>query len=70
LPTFLLKLGSPLGWDPAIYESDQKAQDDFLEELNIKTYNEFKNYLFWEVLQGLTKMYIIHMDIHQTNDQL
>lgn len=66
----MLKLGAPLGWDPAIYESDQKAQDDFLEELNIKTYNEFKNYLFWEVLQGLTKMYIIHMDIHQTNDQL
>jgi hypothetical protein len=43
-------LGAPLGWDPAIYEADQKAQDDFLEELNIKTYNEFKNYLFWEVL--------------------
>ena len=66
----MLKLGAPLGWDPAIYEADKKAQDDFLEELNIKTYNEFKNYLFWEVLQGLTKMYIIHMDIHQTNEQL
>jgi hypothetical protein len=60
----LLKLGAPLGWEPSLYENDLKAQDDFLEELNIKTYNEFKHYLFWEVLQGLTKMYIIHMDIH------
>jgi hypothetical protein len=43
-------LGGPLGWDRETYEKDLKAQDDFLEELNIRTYNEFKNYLFWEVL--------------------
>ena len=66
----MLKLGAPLGWEPSIYENDQQAQDNFLEELNIKTYNEFKHYLFWEVLQGLTKMYIIHMGVSDTKEQM
>jgi hypothetical protein len=29
----------------------------------VKTYDSFRHYLFWEVLQGLTKMYIIKMDL-------
>ena len=29
----------------------------------MKTYDSFRHYLFWEVLQGLTKMYIIKMDL-------
>lgn len=29
----------------------------------MKTYDSFRYYLFWEVLQGLTKMYIIKMDL-------
>jgi hypothetical protein len=35
-------------------------QDDFLEELNIKTYNGFKDYLFYDVLQALNKVYMIN----------
>lgn len=66
MPAFLLDLGSPLGWDQDTYGADQKAQDDFLEELNIKTYNEFQNYLFWDVLQGLIKMFIIKMHLSKS----
>jgi hypothetical protein len=56
-------LDDPIGWNPKIYQTNQRLQDNFLEELNVKTYDEFRNYLFWEVLQGLTKMYIIKMDL-------
>ena len=59
----MLALSDPLGWNPKLYEQNQKLQDDFLEELNVKTYDSFRYYLFWEVLQGLTKMYIIKMDL-------
>ncbi len=59
----MLNLGDPLGWNRSLFENNQRLQDDFLEELNIKTYDSFKYYLFWEVIQGLTKMYIIRMDL-------
>jgi hypothetical protein len=59
----MLMLDDPIGWNPKLYENNQRLQDDFLEELNVKTYDSFKYYLFWEVLQGLTKMYIIKMDL-------
>lgn len=60
LPEFLLMLGTPLGWDEDTYKGNQKMQDDFLEELNIKTYNGFKDYLFYDVLQALNKVYMIN----------
>ena len=34
-----------------------------MEELNIQTCNEFKDYFFYEVLQGLIKVQIINEDL-------
>jgi len=44
---------------------DTKAYDDFLEELNIHTYNNFTQYLFWDVLTGLTKLAIIRKHLEE-----
>ena len=38
-------------------------QDEFLEELNISTYNRFSQFLFWDVIEGLSKIYMIKMDL-------
>eukprot|EP00347_Sterkiella_histriomuscorum_P005312 403357086 len=58
LPMLLFDLGSPLGWDTTFKDNIEK-QDDFLEEMHIATYNQFKDYLFWDVLQSLTKILIV-----------
>lgn len=62
LPELLFMLGEPLGWDES-YRNNQKLQDDFMEELNIQTYNGFKDYLFFDVIQALVKVYIVKRDI-------
>ena len=41
LPELLLQLGEPLGWDRERYQDNQKLQDNFMEEINITTYNTF-----------------------------
>lgn len=63
LPEFMMKLGEPLGWNESIYRDNQKLQDDFLEEMDIPTYNNFREVLFWEMIQALTKIYMINLDI-------
>lgn len=52
-------IGEPLGWSRAKYLGNIHLQDSFLEELNITTYNQFKDYLFYDVVQALTKVYMI-----------
>ena len=47
---------------------DTKAYDDFLEELNIHTYNNFTQYLFWDVLTGLTKLAIIRKHLEKKQE--
>lgn len=42
-------LGEPLGWGPE-YKDNINLQSDFLEELNIPTYNNFKDFLFFDVV--------------------
>lgn len=64
-PEFLMLLGTPLGWDERLYRDNLSLQDDFLEELNIKTYNSFKDYLFYDVIQALSKVYIVNRDVKQ-----
>jgi hypothetical protein len=63
LPELLLVLGEPLGWKEEEYRGNIGRQDDFLEELNITTYNNFKDYLFWDVIQSLTKVYLVNTDM-------
>lgn len=63
MPALMLNLGEPLGWRREIYENNVSLQDDFLEELNIMTYNQFKDVLFWEVIQALTKIFLIRLNM-------
>jgi hypothetical protein len=37
---FMLRMGRPLGWTED-YKDNFDLQDDFLEELNISSYNNF-----------------------------
>lgn len=62
LPEFLMSLGDSLGWDRDKYEGNISLQDDFLEQLHIPTYNEFTDILFWDVLQGLVKIYMVRIE--------
>ena len=64
LPKFMMMLGEPLGWDEATYKDNLSLQDDSLEELNIQTYNSFQDYLFWDVLEAVTKVYMVKMDMN------
>jgi hypothetical protein len=42
----------------------------FLEELNLPTYNGFKELLFWDVLQGLAKICTIKSQIEKEYKEL
>jgi hypothetical protein len=39
--------------------------DDILEEINVPTYNRFTHVQFWEMLQGLAKLYIVEKDLQE-----
>jgi hypothetical protein len=54
-------MGEPLGWGPE-YQDNVNLQSDFLEELNIPTYNNFKDFLFYDVVLALTKVYLVNVD--------
>lgn len=58
----MLNLGEPLGWD-ASFRNNISKQDDYLEELNITTYNSFKEYLFWDVIEALSKVHLVNTDM-------
>ena len=58
----MLNLGEPLGWD-ASFRNNIRKQDDYLEELNITTYNSFKDYLFWDVIEALSKVHLVNTDM-------
>lgn len=49
-PAFLMQLGSPLGWSERLYKDNKYLQENFLMELNIMTYNGFKDYLFYDII--------------------
>ena len=38
-------------------------QDEFMEELNIPTYNQFSQFMFWDVIESLSKVYMVKMDL-------
>ena len=61
-PDFMLKLGRPLGWTEE-FRGNFEIQDEFLEELNIPTYNNFQDFHFFDVIQGLIKVYIINHEM-------
>ncbi len=48
-PDFMLKLGRPLGWTEE-FRGNFEIQDEFLEELNIPTYNNFQDFHFYDVI--------------------
>lgn len=34
-----------------------------MEELNIPTYNLFSQFMFWDVIESLSKVYMVKMDL-------
>ena len=62
--SFMIKLGKPLGWMEE-YRNDFEKQDLFLEELNIPTYNEFADFLFYDVVQALVKVYLVNHEMRK-----
>lgn len=54
----MFQLEEPLGWNDR-YRDDIEYQDNYMEELNIPTYNLFKEYQFYDVIQALTKVYMV-----------
>ena len=55
----MLKLGKPLGWNED-YRGKFDMQDDFMEELNISTYCNFQDFQFYDVIEGLIKVYLVN----------
>jgi hypothetical protein len=53
-------LGEPLGWSEKEYRNNFEKQDDFFEELNIPTYNNFESVLFYDVIQALVKVFLVN----------
>ena len=64
----MFMLGEPLGWGPE-YQDNQELQSDFLEELNIPTYNNFKEFLFYDVVQALTKVYLVNVNKSEEEEE-
>ena len=62
-------MGEPLGWGPE-YKNNVILQNDFLEELNIPTYNNFKDFLFYDVVQALTKVYLVNVNENEVDKEL
>lgn len=60
----MMKLGKPLGWDED-YKDDFEMQDEFLEELNIPTYNNFQHFQFYDVIQALIKVYLVNHEMRK-----
>jgi hypothetical protein len=61
---FMLKLGRPLGWNDE-FKGKFDLQDDFMEELNISTYGNFQDFQFYDVIQGLIKVYLVNHEVRK-----
>lgn len=61
---FMLKLSKPLGWTDD-FQGNFELQDDFLEELNIPSYNNFQDFHFYDVIQALVKVYLVNHDMRK-----
>ena len=51
---FLTKLGKPLGFTDE-EKTDMKAQNDFLKQIELPTYNGVKNFYYYDVIITLTQ---------------
>ena len=61
---FMLKLGRPLGWNED-FRGKFDLQDDFMEELNIPTYSNFQDFQFYDVIEGLIKVYLVNHEVRK-----
>ena len=60
----MLKLSKPLGWTDD-FQGNFELQDDFLEELNIPSYNNFQDFHFYDVIQALVKVYLVNHEMRK-----
>ena len=65
MPELLFELGDPLGWNTKTYKDNKIMQVNFIAELNITTYNNFRDVLFWDVIQALSKLYMVQLNVKQ-----
>ena len=61
-PDFMMKLPEPLGWDNS-FQGNKEKQDDFIVELNLPTYHNFKNFYFMDVMEGVSMHLLITQNI-------
>ena len=54
----LFELGTPLGWDES-FRNDHVKRHNFIQEINIPTYNDWEDYGYFDVLNFLSKMALV-----------
>jgi len=60
----LWELGDDLGWDES-YRDDLEKQDMFIADLDLPVYNNFTNYNFIDLLEALSRNFLIKDTIKQ-----
>eukprot|EP00347_Sterkiella_histriomuscorum_P011811 403371009 len=69
LKEFLLELGKPLGWDEKMRERTYQ-QDKFVANLDLPIYNNFSDYMFLDVLEGLALRLVVLDQLQRENDKI
>ncbi|CDW82905.1 voltage-gated ion channel superfamily [Stylonychia lemnae] len=59
---FLFDIGKPLGWDEGLIEKTG-SQDQFIANLDLPIYNNFSDYMFFDVLQALALRLVVQEQI-------
>lgn len=62
MSTFLLRIGSPLGFDPAT-AANKERQNDFIRNLELAPYSKWKYYNFYDCLRKLAKHLILKIKL-------
>ena len=52
-PDFMIELGMPLGWDEASYKGNIVKQENYIQALNLPTYNETTCFAFTDIIENL-----------------
>ena len=51
-------LGQPLGWDES-YKNDLDKQNQFIDNINLPTYNNCTQYSFEDIIENLVMLSVI-----------
>lgn len=65
---FMFALGYPLGWDET-FKNNKEKQDDFISELCLPTYNNFRHFYFLDVMEAISMHLLITKNILEKIEQ-